>query len=272
MEELNSHSEERCFYLFGDIFVRISGSGPGLVLFHNGFDSSQSWQALRAALGEHFTVLEYDRRGYGLSYKDSYEIQDKDMIVEGSLEFDHVLHGLATLGQEDVDLRFGPQAQFAMLGHCMGGAIAATWAQAHQSRVSHLILEATGFFSDAKIRSRTDWALQAWPELDQAARDYLTVQHGQNASAVWSQISQHRTSYVMSPNYDLRPSLAQLMVPVSILQGNRDLYFDFGHAQAAAAIITDCHLHLITGGSHDYHQQCPIEFAKLVIDFAAGSQ
>lgn len=45
----------------------LEGSGPSLVLVHGALDEGATWQPVVPALAETFTVVTYDRRGFGKS-------------------------------------------------------------------------------------------------------------------------------------------------------------------------------------------------------------
>lgn len=48
-----------------DIHYEVSGSGPWVMLSHSLFCDGSMWDAQRAALEHHFTVLRFDTRGHG---------------------------------------------------------------------------------------------------------------------------------------------------------------------------------------------------------------
>ena len=49
------------------LHYEMQGSGPPLVLVHGAFNEGSVWQPVAAGLAEAFTVVSYDRRGYGQS-------------------------------------------------------------------------------------------------------------------------------------------------------------------------------------------------------------
>lgn len=53
----------------GEIFCRIAGSGPPLLLLHGYPQTSAMWHRLAPALAQEFTVIAADLRGYGRSFK-----------------------------------------------------------------------------------------------------------------------------------------------------------------------------------------------------------
>jgi 3-oxoadipate enol-lactonase len=50
-----------------DLHYAVTGDGPAVVLLHQGVVDSRVWEPQLAPLAERFTLLRYDRRGFGLS-------------------------------------------------------------------------------------------------------------------------------------------------------------------------------------------------------------
>ena len=50
-----------------DLHYEVTGDGPPVVLLHQGVVDSRVWEPQLAALAERFTVVRYDRRGFGRS-------------------------------------------------------------------------------------------------------------------------------------------------------------------------------------------------------------
>ncbi len=106
-----------------ELAVRVSGSGPPLVLLHALGETAADWDVVLPAFEEHFRVYAVDLRGHGAS----------DWPGEYSLELmrDDVLALLDALGLTSVDL----------VGHSLGGFVALLVAQHSPGRVSRLVLE-----------------------------------------------------------------------------------------------------------------------------------
>lgn len=88
------------------IGYRQTGSGPGLILLHGGFQASQHYMRLATALSDAFTVYVPDRRGRGLSgppgesYSLSQECQDVAALLSATgahFVFGHSSGGLIAL-------------------------------------------------------------------------------------------------------------------------------------------------------------------------------
>jgi pimeloyl-ACP methyl ester carboxylesterase len=70
------------------IGYRQMGCGPGVIILHGGFNTSQHMMKLGAALSDEFTVYIPDRRGRGLSgpFGDDYSIQKEDEDMNALLK------------------------------------------------------------------------------------------------------------------------------------------------------------------------------------------
>lgn len=70
------------------IGYRQMGNGPGLILLHGGFNTSQHMMKLGITLSDEFTVYIPDRRGRGLSgpFGDNYSLQKEDEDLDAILK------------------------------------------------------------------------------------------------------------------------------------------------------------------------------------------
>jgi pimeloyl-ACP methyl ester carboxylesterase len=64
---LNSFEEKRFRLKEAEIFARVGGSGPALVLLHGYPQTHFAWHLVAPLLAKHFTVVVPDLRGYGKS-------------------------------------------------------------------------------------------------------------------------------------------------------------------------------------------------------------
>lgn len=101
-----------------------AGSGPAVVLIHGLAASMYSWRYAIVPLTEAgYRVIAFDNRGFGFSDKPTRGYSNADYI--------HLLFGLLdSLGVSDA----------VLVGHSMGGAIAADAALAQPDRVKGLVL------------------------------------------------------------------------------------------------------------------------------------
>lgn len=237
------------------LFYRLRGQGAPVVLLHNGFYSSRTWDGILPALARRYRVLTFDRAGYGASAKpDDF---DRDLIEDGVEE----LRGL-------VD-RLG-FARVSLVGHCIGGAIALVFAQRYPEKVERVVAVATGFFSDDKLILKCGLTYCDFARLDPGMRELLADMHGPvYVRTFWAASTRYRTTYIMSRGYDLRPRLAAVKCPVLLVNGDRDFYFDVGHALQAQRLMKFSRLWIVPGCGHDVHLEHKGEFVRNVVSFFA---
>ncbi len=53
----------------GELIADIEGEGPPIVLVHSGVTDGRQWEGISERVGRRATVIRYDRRGYGRSFK-----------------------------------------------------------------------------------------------------------------------------------------------------------------------------------------------------------
>ncbi len=109
------------------LYYEIEGRGPPLLLIPGLGSDSQSWAPVRAALAAQFTLLLPDPRGAGRSLPATAPVSVAAIASD-------LLALLDDLGIEST----------AVLGHSMGGLVAHRLAVAAPSRVTALVLAASG--------------------------------------------------------------------------------------------------------------------------------
>lgn len=106
---------------------RMVGSGPALLLIHGIGDNSESWRPLMAALGRSYTVVAPDLLGHGSS--------DKPRADYSVAAFANGMRDLLeVLGIE----------RATVVGHSLGGGVAAQFAYQYPERCERLVLVASG--------------------------------------------------------------------------------------------------------------------------------
>lgn len=119
IEHVVVHGHRRAF--------RRCGDGPPLLLLHGIGDSSAGWAPLMAALGERFSVIAPDLLGHGASDKPraDYSVAAYANGVRDLLD---------VLGVE----------RATVVGHSLGGGVAAQTAYQYPQRVERLVLVSSG--------------------------------------------------------------------------------------------------------------------------------
>lgn len=113
------HGHERAY--------RLAGSGPALLLLHGIGDSSRSWISLMRPLAERFTVVVPDLLGHGESAKPRADYS-LAAYANGMRDLLDVL---------DIDTA-------TVVGHSLGGGVAAQLTYQHPTRVERLVLVSSG--------------------------------------------------------------------------------------------------------------------------------
>jgi pimeloyl-ACP methyl ester carboxylesterase len=116
------------------IYVRVGGHGPAVVLLHGYGETGDMWQPLAVQLARTHTVVILDLRGMGLSGHPAtgYDKKTQGMDVSGVLD-------TLKVGQVDV------------VAHDIGNMVAYAFVAEHPDRVTHVV------FMDAPIPGVGPW-------------------------------------------------------------------------------------------------------------------
>lgn len=190
---------------------RMQGSGPALVLLHGWALDLEYWEPAAGRLATHFTVLRFDRRGFGLS---------------GGLPDIHRnvgdLHAMLAAAQMD---------RVVLLGMSQGARLAIHFACRHPARVRGLVLDGAP-------------ALDSEPELPMDR--YRQLLGNEGAQALRMEIAAHPLMRLQGNDPAARALLRGMLARYRGL----DLLHPVGRAAAPdlAAIRTPT---LVLGGGHD---------------------
>jgi 3-oxoadipate enol-lactonase len=215
------------------------GSGPVLVLLHEGVGDSRMWDPLWPSLAERFRAIRYDVRGYGRSPAptEQYVLRDDLQAVLGHL-------GIT-------------EAHFA--GCSMGGATAVDLALAEPDAVRSLVLLSTGISgypwpeepeADARYTALTEagdedglveLCLEMWGA---AGPDPTVAELARSAVRAWAY---DRFEQEAEPAFD---RLGELRAPAVLLVGDKDNPALIACVEQAAARIPGSELIRMPGVDH----------------------
>ena len=247
----------------GRIGYRTAGSGPDtLLLLHGLGGNSLSWEAQFGALSDGRRLVAWDAPGYGGSDDLPESEPSPDDYVASLGAF------MAAMGIEACDI----------LGHSMGGIVAARFAAHHPDRVKRLVLSCTsadfspsgpGFAArvdDLRTlpaaafgRQRADgMAASTTPE---AVRDRLA------AIAASARLPGFAAAAHMLGRSDNSELLKGLSLPVLVLSGSEDRIAPRSEAERLAALIPGAkHLTIDEAGNAPY-AEAPASYNGALLNF-----
>jgi 3-oxoadipate enol-lactonase len=244
-------------YAANGLWYEESGAGPPVVLLHEGVVDSRSWRRAATLLADRFRVVRYDQRGYGRS-----------PMWEGPYSPVADLVGLLDeLGIE----------RAALAGCSRGGRIALATALEAPTRVSALILIASGLSGHAlqlegtpeqearweAAEERGDLAelaeidLEFWAPL--GADDELRALFHENAAA------SNADDPATDP--DVAPRLDEIDVPTLVVTGGRDVAAINEVGEILAARLAGARSAVIEDADHMVPWRAPGEVARLIHTF-----
>ena len=277
VEHRTIHGHRRAF--------RRGGSGPDLVLLHGIGDSSESWAPLLPTLGQHFTVLAPDLLGHGAS--------DKPRADYSVAAYANGVRDL--LDVLDID-------RATVVGHSLGGGVAAQTAYQYPDRVERLALVSSGGVAKevspflralsapyaeltlpvtqlpgARLvgRALAEVAKRTPLDLGRDADDLLRVFEGLPSGPARKSFTRTLRSVV-----DWRGQLVTMLdrcylaegMPTLLVWGDRDGVIPVAHGHRAHAAMAGSRLEVFEGAGHFPHHAEPERFARLLVDFAAGTE
>ncbi|MEO8361655.1 MAG: alpha/beta fold hydrolase [Vicinamibacteria bacterium] len=250
----------------GRIAYEEAGSGPPLILLHDGLLPGATWDAQMEPLAKHFRVIRYDRRRYGKSTSESDAFSDVDdleaLFVALKIE------------------------RAALVGCSSGGGLAIDFTLAHKERVDALVLEGavvTGFgysqqFNERGFRNSAplflkndkDAAVANW------SRDrYLTDERNTTARARLAELLKLYPLVAAGGSSGARPErpalgrLNEIKVPTLVMIGESDAPDVHAHAGAITAAVSGSERQVIPMAGHLTHLERPEDFNRRLLDFLA---
>jgi len=261
---------------------RIAGSGPALLLIHGVGDDSATWTSVHAKLAQRFTVIAPDLLGHGES--------DKPRADYSLAAFANGMRDLlATLGIDRVTL----------VGHSLGGGIAAQFAYQYPHMVERLVLVSSGgvtndvsialrvaalpMGSEALTALRLPGALPALQLAGAAARTLIgSTKYGRDLPDGLRLLAKLREPAALSAFsrtlravVDGRGQLVTMLdrsylmpsVPKQIIWGEDDIVIPVSHARLAHAAMPGSRLDVFEDSGHLPFHDHPDRFVEIIERF-----
>ena len=232
----------------GSLARREAGAGGALLCLHGLGSSSKSWESQYSGLSDRFRVIGWDCPGYGGS---------DDLPTAAPLAADYaeaVLGLLDALCLEQVNL----------LGHSMGGIVAACFAGLYPDRVRRLILSGTRAGSSRRGRDGSGYT-QRLEELKTLSREEFgarraagivapdadaTVRGRVKEIAAEARIPGYAAACHMLAHSDNTEVLRHLELPTLILCGSEDRIAPPEESAYLLSLIPGAKLVLVEGAAH----------------------
>ena len=245
-----------------DLYHEVEGEGQPLVLLHDGLLDRRVWDDQFESLARHYSVLRYDRRGYGLSPAPRREFSD---VAD--------LRGLLfSLGIE----------RACLVGVSNGGKVALDFALDHPKMVAALVLvgpnlggyrpsegklrRVSAIFTLARERG-VEAAVEAWmadpfyppAENREAERERMRCIMAENLGRLLCEPRLGREP--VPPTIE---RLAKIVAPTLILVGERDDADNLKIASILESELQHARKKTIPGSRHLVHLEKSAEFRRAV--------
>lgn len=255
----------------GRLHYKVDGSGPPVVLIHEGIGDMRMWEPQLDAISVHHRLVRYDVRGFGES-----------SIPTG----DYSLH-------EDMRTLFDALAidRAAVLGASLGGTIAIDFTLAYPERVTALIAVATNpngydrWGDDIKRQWQEESEALARGDLDRAVEINLTMWvdgpkrtpdevDPKVREAVREMLAHNLPRTGEGEPQDLEPlavgRLEEITATTLVLYGDKDMPEIIAACELLAESIPGARKHVVVDVAHALMVEKPEEFNRVVLEFLAS--
>ena len=231
------------------IAYEVAGDGPPVVLVHGLSGSGRWWRRNISALTPHRRVYVVDLIGFGAS-----RARHPFALAEAA---SYLIRWL-----DHLDL-----ARVSLVGHSMGGLIAAELAADAPERVDRLVL-----VDPATLPLQTDLMrhmLSLVQELRTISPSFLPVLIADALRAGPLTLWRATTALMLA---DLRPKLAQIRARTLAIWGEHDALVPLALAQQLAQYLRYEELVVIKGAGHVPMWDCPRAFNRVLTEFLLGDE
>ncbi|MDQ2999315.1 MAG: alpha/beta fold hydrolase [Chloroflexota bacterium] len=242
----NSSRLERRWAKIGPatIAYEVAGSGPPVVLVHGLSGSSRWWRRNIGALTPYRRVYVVDLIGFGAS-----RARQRFVLAEAA--------SYLTRWMDQLELE-----RVSLVGHSMGGLIAAELAADTPDRVERLVLvDPAALPFDAHFMTH---ALSLLRELRTISPSFLPVLFADSLRAGPLTFWRAARGLMLA---DLRPKLALISAPTLVIWGEHDALVPLAFAQQLAHYLRYEELVVIKGAGHVPMWDRPQEFNRVLTKF-----
>ncbi|MEU8633384.1 alpha/beta hydrolase [Amycolatopsis sp. NPDC048633] len=241
-----------------------TGDGPALLLLHGTAASREQWGPLTAKARD-YTVLAPDFPGSGLTTDDGGPITIEDLAAQAETVLDHA----------------GVDAA-CVVGHSLGGVVAAHLAGTRPDRVRRAVLHAAWPVTD----TRQDAEFRYWLDLLESGTFARMLPLMAFGPRYWEQATAESNEQLVKTldamietgtdrqieadrTVDLRHVLGTITAPVLVLGSAHDRLITADQQRELIAAIPDARAAEIDAG-HGAPAELPDEFARIVLEFLSA--
>ncbi len=248
------------------LYYRELGEGKPLMILHGLFGFSDNWQSHAKKLADYFRVILVDLRNHGRSdWSDefSYELMADD------------IYELAT----DLELD-----EFILIGHSMGGKVAAHFAQKHEKMLEKLVIVDIGVkeypmhhehilegihsvkLDNVNSRRQADDELSQYIDSNGVKQFLLKnlywKEKGQLAWRMNVEVLEREMSDILSP-----VPFKEVFVPTLFIRGSESNYILDSDVSDLERYFPDMELKTIDEAGHWVHAEAPGEFLETLLGY-----
>lgn len=240
------------------------GEGEAILLLHHGFGCTRMWEDIYPGLlDEGYSVVMYDRRGYGRSEEgpdfDQFYVSPS-FRAEGIKELENLRKMLSL-------------ESFHLVGQCEGGVVALDYATRYPKGVKSIIISSTQCYNDIPM---PEWNRKTFPkplrELDSGLRKKLDEWHGKERASRFFDMFRDRGGSYGTGVFDLRPILPAVTCPVLVLYPDRSALFEVEQGVAFYRHLPNSELAVLPKCGHNTYENRPIEYLNNILSFLHRQQ
>jgi pimeloyl-ACP methyl ester carboxylesterase len=243
------------------IYYKVAGTGLPIVFLHDGLLHSLGFDMQFKTFSKDYTVIGYDRPGYGNSKPPSVSYSEVEAL-KGLFDF------------------LGIRAAI-LIGGSAGGRLAIDFSIAYPAQVLALVLvgaEARGVEFDALgdyRRGRNQWGEQTVEAFIEfwAHDQWLIAEENQSARARLREILTAFPQNLMDVPVDILDNaealthLSEIQVPTLVMVGEFDTADNHAHSGVIQISIKDSEWQVVTHSGHLVYLEQPDKFNQLVMEF-----
>ena len=249
---------------FKNIIYSKVGTGPHLCFLHGFCEDSTIWQSLADTLSQDYTVISIDLPGFGRSSDLSFGTLDEVATQINKL-----------LKAEDIE-------SCILLGHSMGGYIAAAYAALFPSELKALALVHSTALADSPSK-----VVNRQKSIDFIAKNgsqeffrlfipgLVALEHrGRLREQLTALVNQTSDRSILAGLNAMkeRPShletIAQLDKPILFMKGEEDTHYSADEIYTQAAAASKCQLSVLQGAGHlsmlENPEKCLVEVQRFL--------